>query len=119
MKSTPRSTVAAAKPAKSPHHAAPQGGYRIAAGQAEAQQLLPEPGEHLRTFGAFPCRHQEDLGRKARLGQGRLHQGTILDGHIAVRDHSHPTAWFQHFLTLLPYLLEQAPFNDNVIRPFR
>ena len=119
MKSTPRSTVAAAKPSQVAHHAAPQGGYRIAAGQAEAQQLLPEPGEHLRTFGAFPCRHQEDLGRKARLGQGRLHQGAILDGHIAVRDHSHPTAWFQHFLTLLPYLLEQTPFNDNVIRPFR
>ena len=107
------------EPSQVPNHAAPQGGYRVAAGQAEAQQLLPEPGEHLRAFGALPGGHQEDLSRKARLGQGFLHLGAVLDGHVAVGDHGHPTARFQHFPALLAHLLEQAPFHDDVIRTSR
>ena len=76
--------------------------------------------EHLRTFGAFPCRHQEDLGRKARLGQGRLHQGTILDGHIAVRDHSQPTSLVSALsVHCCPACWSRPRLDDNVIRPFR
>ena len=102
-----------------PHHAAPQGGHRVGAGEAKGHHLLPQLGQPGGALGLLPGGEDQGLRPEAGGGQAGPHPVQVQGGHMVVGDQEDPLRMGQSGPEERPGPGKQAPVNQNVIAPAR